>query len=65
MFDAVGPSTRDPVPKRQAALKTVTQGGFFGSRVRPIVISFSTFIPASTRGWCGRRPVPTFPARHR
>ena len=53
-FDAVGPSTptdgvRDPFPNTFAASKAFAGSGFSGSSVRPIVISFSSFTPASTR----------------
>src|ERR1700712_692099 len=42
---------RDPVPNHRAASKACAPNGFSGSSVRPIVISFSSFIPASTRVW--------------
>src|SRR5271163_1212359 len=40
---------RDPAPNNFAASKAGTLIGFSGSSVRPIVISFSSFIPALTR----------------
>jgi hypothetical protein len=40
---------RDPVPNTWAASKACAPNGFSGSSVRPIVISFSSFIPAATR----------------
>jgi hypothetical protein len=53
-FDAVGPSTptdgiRDPDPNTDAASQAVATQGFTGSSVRPIVISFGSLTPASTR----------------
>src|SRR5271166_734520 len=48
---AAGPDgVRDPVPNTDAASQAVATSGFPGSSVRPIVISFSSFTPASTRG---------------
>src|SRR4051794_23682268 len=41
---------RDPVPNKHAASRAVTLDGFSGSSVLPIVISFCSFTPASTRG---------------
>src|SRR5208337_4289809 len=41
---------RDPVPNTDAASQAFAPSGFSGSSVRPIVISFSSFTPASTRG---------------
>ena len=47
---AAGPDgVRDPNPNTNAALKACAPNGFSGSSVRPIVISFSSFPPASTR----------------
>jgi hypothetical protein len=40
---------RDPFPNTFAASKAFAGSGFSGSSVRPIVISFSSFTPASTR----------------
>src|SRR5208283_5199372 len=40
---------RDPVPNTDAASQAFPPSGFPGSSVRPIVISFSSFTPASTR----------------
>jgi len=45
---------RDPVPNNDATSKAMARSGFFGSSVRPIVISFSSFIPAATRGSGGQ-----------
>src|SRR3984885_15824274 len=49
---------RDPDPNNFATSKAGTLIGFSGSSVRPIVISFSSFIPASTRAYGdeGRTP---------
>jgi hypothetical protein len=52
---------RDPVPNMDAASKAGATSGFSGSSVRPIVISFGSFIPASTRGFGGL----CLPARYR
>src|SRR4051794_31246204 len=58
-----GPST--PTNTR-AALKAGAPNGFSGSSVRPIVISFRSFIPASTRGSNGHQLMPAVrPMRHR
>src|ERR1700733_7542273 len=47
---AAGPDgVRDPNPNMNAASKACTPRGFSGSSLRPIVISFSSFPPASTR----------------
>src|SRR5271170_7507603 len=47
---AAGPDgVRDPNPNMNAALKAFAPNGFSGSSVRPIVISFSSFTPASRR----------------
>ena len=64
---SAGPDgVRDPVPNNFAASKAGTLIGFSGSSVRPIVISFSSFIPASTRGSGGDRQTPgPRHARHR
>jgi len=64
---SAGPDgVRDPLPSNDAASKAVVRNGFSGSSVRPIVISFSSFTLASTRGLDGRRLLPTTrPARHR
>src|SRR5215213_649544 len=42
---------RDPVPNTDAAWRAVAPHGFSGSSVRPIVISFRSVTPASTRAW--------------
>src|SRR4249919_4228480 len=49
---------RDPNPNTSAASKAGAPNGFSGSSVRPIVISFSSFIPASTRGSNGHQLMP-------
>jgi hypothetical protein len=54
------------IPSNDTASKAAVQNGFFGSSVRPAVISFSSFIPASTRGSGGHRRMPiSRRARHR
>ena len=64
---SAGPDgVRDPLPSNDAASKAAVRNGFCGSSVRPIVISFSSFTPASTRGSRGHRLMPaTRRARHR
>src|ERR1700676_2565203 len=52
---------RDPAPNNFAASKAGTLIGFSGSSVRPIVISFSSFIPASTRAYGDDRRTPAQP----
>src|SRR5882757_442167 len=49
---------RDPVPNNPAASRATGSNGFFGSSVRPIVISVSSCTLASTRGSGGDRLVP-------
>ena len=57
---------RDPVPNMNAASQAFAPSGFPGSSVRPIVISFSSFTPASTRGSSRHRLLPVGrDARHR
>ncbi len=54
---------RDPAPNNFAASKAGTLIGFSGSSVRPIVISFSSFIPASTRAYGDDRQTPASATR--
>jgi len=63
---AAGPDGfRDPVPSKPAASKAIDRNGFSGSTVRPIVISFSFHILASTGGGTAAGPCrPCFPARY-
>src|ERR1700688_381414 len=49
---------RDPVPNSPAASKAETLNGFSRSSVRPIVISFSSFLPAPTHVRAVHRPTP-------
>src|ERR1700686_1274714 len=63
---SAGPDgVRDPVPNIRAALTAFEHNGFSGSPIRPVVISFSSFIPASTRGPGGDRLVPADPPARR
>jgi DNA-binding winged helix-turn-helix (wHTH) protein len=57
---------RDPAPNMEATSRAAATSGFSGSSVRPIVISFSSFTPAPTRGSGSRRRMPVGrDARHR
>src|ERR1700733_4607827 len=57
---------RDPNPNTCAASRAGAPNGFSGSSVRPIVISFSSFTPASTRVSSGHQLMPACrPTRHR
>src|ERR1700723_3128289 len=49
---------RDPVPNNPTTSRATGSNGFFGSSVRPIVISVSSCTLASTRGSDGDRLVP-------
>src|SRR5271165_6815612 len=64
---SAGPDeVRDPVPNIGAALTAFERNGFSGSPIRPVVISLSSFTPASTRGPGNDRLVPADRhARHR